>query len=183
MQLVFIGAVSWSCETECWLCFVVILFRMLFMFAGNSEQLHSRRKKGEKDEEWLHEFDQLINPEESLRGVWLWSRHLDPSGPQFNYIRKKGLLGLLSEAPFLFLWKGVTGWVLEGQEEGRESKFWCHNLKGSIYHLFHSHCPPNWGSSVPCLSWCQGICHRPLECFTISISAMVPTFLKSSVNF
>lgn len=179
MQLVFIGAVSWSCETECWLCFVVILFRMLFMFAGNSEQLHSRRKKGEKDEEWLHEFDQLINLEESLRGVWLWSRHLDPSGPQFNYIRKKGLLGLLSEAPFLFLWKGVTGWVLEGQEEGRESKFWCHNLKGSIYHLFHSHCPPNWGSSVPCLSWC----HRPLECFTISISAMVPTFLKSLVNF
>lgn len=40
MQLVFTGAVSWSPELECQLGFVVVVvvFRMLFLFSGNSEQ-------------------------------------------------------------------------------------------------------------------------------------------------
>lgn len=56
MQLVFIGAASWSHELEHWLCFVIV-FRMLFIF----EATQNSYMAGERGRKLRSNYMYLIN--------------------------------------------------------------------------------------------------------------------------
>lgn len=103
---------------ECCLRFVVVVSGMLFVYAGNSEQLHRRWKKKE-GEEWPHVFVQLTKKERQHERCVPLLKTFDPLGLGFfNYVRKGGTRIILWGFLSIFLERSHR--LLKEQEEGRE---------------------------------------------------------------
>lgn len=71
----------------CCVCNAVFICRLL-------RKAWREAKEGGDTEEWLHGLFSKSKREESVRGVWLWPRHFDPSGPQFPQVYKKWGTGI-----------------------------------------------------------------------------------------